>query len=77
MHRLQLEGLSQPLSACSVSSYTDGQSDRKWSILQTEWRGVGRVLPTEDDGGVGGVLSVLRVICILCMDSYVRTLYKD
>ena len=24
-HRLQLEGLSQPLSACSVGSYTDGQ----------------------------------------------------
>ena len=24
-HRLQLEGLSQPLTACSTGSYTDGQ----------------------------------------------------
>ena len=24
-HRLQLEGLTQPLPACSVGSYTDGQ----------------------------------------------------
>ena len=25
-HRLQLEGLTQPLPACSVGSYTDGQA---------------------------------------------------
>ena len=49
------EGLSQPLFAYTDGSYTDGQVV---SILQTERIEVGRVLPTDDDGGGG--LSVLQ-----------------
>ena len=48
------EGLSQPLFAYTDGSYTDGQVV---SILQTERIEVGRVLPTDDEGGGGAVRS--------------------
>ena len=54
--RLPEKGLSQPLSACTDGSYIDGQVVHKCSILQTERGEVGRVLPTEDEGGGGGAV---------------------
>ena len=60
-NRLQLEGLSQPRSALSAVYCTTFRLNncRRRSRRREVWR----VLPTEDKVGV---LSVLRVIFILC-----------
>ena len=56
-HRLQLEGLSQPLSACSVGSYTDGQvvqyiywdrAERGWES-PSNWRRWGGAVCSKSD----------------------------
>ena len=62
------EGLSQPLSACTDGSYTDGQVVQYTADRAERGWAVGGVLSMEDEGVGGAVRSKSDIYSLVCTE---------